>query len=314
MLPQGWRSLAKSILSSYYSYAELELPEDMELREFSIQPVDSDVYVRHLSLTTPEELRKFVLSNPPLHLYYSSAKYERPSETEMENKGWLGSDLLFDIDADHLCDGLRSFEFCAPFSRDCVKISYVEVDKDCMRKTARDAQLLSEILEEDLGLSPEVHFSGNRGFHVLVKCDYECATLTQRERKEIAEYVAGEGVKVIGSTKDPGWAGRLARGESGVKIDTQVTVDVRRLVRMVGSLNGKAGLPVVKVKDPVNFSPDFSMVKMRGRALFVPWITAEVAPLGFKLKLVKGDKMSLELPVALHLHLKMLGEIVAYSE
>ena len=133
MLPQGWRSLAKSILSSYYSYAELELPEDMELREFSIQPVDSDVYVRHLSLTTPEELRKFVLSNPPLHLYYSSAKYERPSETEMENKGWLGSDLLFDIDADHLCDGLRSFEFCAPFSRDCVKISYVEVDKDCMR-------------------------------------------------------------------------------------------------------------------------------------------------------------------------------------
>jgi len=52
-------------------------------------------------------LYKYILEEKtPIHLYYSSAYYEEPSADKMDLKGWLGSDLIFDIDSDHYpgCD------------------------------------------------------------------------------------------------------------------------------------------------------------------------------------------------------------------
>jgi len=74
----------------------------MEFREFTLQPFDSETYVRHLSFRSPEELRRYVVQKPPLHLYYSSAVYLQPSAPSMEEKGWRGSDPLFNIDADQI--------------------------------------------------------------------------------------------------------------------------------------------------------------------------------------------------------------------
>jgi DNA primase small subunit len=57
--------------------------------------------VRHRGFKNAEDLNSFIRVTVPLHAYYSSAYYERPEE-EMDKKGWLGADLTFDIDADHI--------------------------------------------------------------------------------------------------------------------------------------------------------------------------------------------------------------------
>ena len=35
-------------------------------------------------------------------MYYSSAYYRRPEEKVMLEKQWMGAELIFDLDADHL--------------------------------------------------------------------------------------------------------------------------------------------------------------------------------------------------------------------
>lgn len=57
--------------------------------------------VRHKSFNNFDLFKTTLLSLAPSDVYYSTAYYERPN-AEMANKGWLGSDLVFDVDADHI--------------------------------------------------------------------------------------------------------------------------------------------------------------------------------------------------------------------
>jgi len=57
--------------------------------------------LRHKGFIDIESLRTSLCTIVPSDVYYSSAYYERPQE-EMKQKGWLGADLIFDIDADHI--------------------------------------------------------------------------------------------------------------------------------------------------------------------------------------------------------------------
>ena len=50
----------------------------------------------------------------PSDVYHSCAYYENP-DVDMEKKGWLGADLVFDIDADHIptnCDKIHDEFTC----------------------------------------------------------------------------------------------------------------------------------------------------------------------------------------------------------
>src|SRR5699024_11788069 len=38
----------------------------------------------------------------PRHVYFSAGRYDDPAANAMDEKGWQGSDLVFDLDADHL--------------------------------------------------------------------------------------------------------------------------------------------------------------------------------------------------------------------
>ncbi|HDI53058.1 MAG TPA: DNA primase catalytic subunit PriS, partial [Candidatus Bathyarchaeota archaeon] len=85
----------------FYAERSIETPREMERREFGFIPFGAKMMFRHISFSTPEALRRYLIENAPAHVYYSSAYYENP-EAEMERKGWLGADLIFDIDADHI--------------------------------------------------------------------------------------------------------------------------------------------------------------------------------------------------------------------
>ncbi|MEM1626625.1 MAG: DNA primase small subunit PriS [Sulfolobaceae archaeon] len=316
--------LLKSLFKSYYSKAELVEPSDIEMREFAIQPIGYGSYIRHLSFTSITELKSFILENLPLHLYYSSARYAIPAAKEMEEKGWLGSDLLFDVDADEVCKDLKRINFC-PTCGSIVQgvgkcpidgsevVEYVEINKECLESTIKNTLTLIEILENDFGFLGVVTFSGNRGFHVRVECKDECGLLGQEERKEIVDYIKGEKVPEINVTPDsPSWIGRKVRGVKSVVLDEQVTIDVRRLERVENSINGKSGLLVKRVNDLANFTIDESLSPFNGYVIIIPKVSMKINIFDRVLEMNKNIPIRVEASIGVYLHLKSLGEMKAY--
>ncbi len=317
ILRQGQSNLVRSLFRQYYLNAKLELPNDIELREFALQPFGIDTYIRHLSFNNVEELREYITNvNVPLHLFYSSARYQLPSAKNMDEKGWMGSDLLFDIDADHLCN-LRSVKFCPvcgnlvegdKCEKDNVEaLEYVEMTSQCISRGLEEARRLVSVLENDFGFKPKVYFSGNRGFHVHVECYDDCALLDSEDRRQIAEYVMG--VDLPEYNEGPGWAGREKKA---ISIDEQVTIDTKRLVRIPNSIHGKSGLIVKELKSLDGFSLDDGLSPFSGFIVFLPYINIETEALGRVIKLQRGIPIKLEASVAVYLYLKSLGEVKGY--
>jgi len=196
----------KSTIREYYSKRKLEEPPYLHKREIALQSLEDGVYIRHLSFPSMTKLYEFILSKKtPLHLYYSSAYYENPANDRMELKGWLGSDLLFDIDSD-------KYSGCNDVISICITDNYVVegdigqcpsgdkpvkypvVKAKCIEYAYSDAVKLYYILRDELGLRDiKIYFSGNRGFHVKVSDD-TILDLSSDERREITSYVLLESI------------------------------------------------------------------------------------------------------------------------
>lgn len=200
-------------LQDYYMTAELYEPPFFENREFGIikksliSPTNPHGWKRHMGFKNVEKLRAFLIGIQPDHVFFSSAKYENPATYPMEekHKGWLGSDLIFDIDDDDLPEG-TSYEAAL----------HIVVLRDKLRK--------------DFGLEVDIiTFSGSRGYHAHVQ-DERIQMLNKYERGEITDYFAMylDDEKVF---PNPNYCG----------IDPIVTPDVSRLIRLPGSIHGKTG-------------------------------------------------------------------------
>ncbi|MCI4461864.1 MAG: DNA primase [Thermogladius sp.] len=202
------KQFLRRVLRLYYSRRPLVEPVSLHSREIAVVDLESEAYIRHLHFTSMAQLYSYILGEKtPLHLYYSSALYEDPSAENMSSKGWRGSELIFDIDVDHLPGCGREIGFCVeddlaveggvekcPSGQKPVSLSVIE--PECFRKGVEEAFRLKEILEEDLGFREvKVYFSGNRGFHIRVS-DELALDLTREARGFIADYVSCEGMDV----------------------------------------------------------------------------------------------------------------------
>jgi DNA primase small subunit len=161
----------------YYSNAQLAV-EDMPQREFAFMFYNRNGMSRHISFT-PEALKKYVVEHVPAHIYYSSALYQKPDAKTMDEKGWNGADLIFDLDADHI-----------PGSE---KMSYAEM----LEKVKEEfKKLVDEFLLGDFGFDEndvKIVFSGGRGYHAHITKDCVRKLGTQ-ERREIVDYISGTGL------------------------------------------------------------------------------------------------------------------------
>jgi len=218
---------------------EIYIPSRLQEREFGYFTFREKIMVRHLSFNSPEELRRTLIEKAPLHVYNSSAFYKYP-RAPMGEKGWLGSELVFDIDADHLktpCKKRHDFKIC----RNCLADYSIEAEScpkcgaplekvewvcgGCLETAREEARKLLDFLEADFGFRDiRMAFSGNRGYHVIVS-DREALDLGQMERKELIDYITGTGLEArllgLGGRKidpeyapdlgEPGWRGRIAR-------------------------------------------------------------------------------------------------------
>jgi len=213
----------KNTFQTYYASNKIELPDRFGRREFAFLLFGGKGMVRHLGFEKREMIWNFLEQRAPQHAYYSSAYYQHPDAAKMPDKIWMGAELIFDLDSDHLPNA--------------EKMGYVESLVEVKKEFIK---LIHEFLLSDFGFKEkhmELYFSGGRGYHCHVK-DPAILDLDSNERREIVDYITGRDLqdslifheqatsrKSYGShsfasgkslkmpTPDQeGWKGRISRG------------------------------------------------------------------------------------------------------
>jgi DNA primase small subunit len=172
------RAYLRGRFGDFYRRTEVRLPPRADEREWGYIPWTSGpdtTMVRHKSTLDLGDAAAFLERERPRHVYFSAGFYDNSGASTMEEKGWLGSDLVFDLDADHLPSVTLGED------------SYAEMLAKC-----KDALLrLLDFLERDFGFEDlTVTFSGGRGYHVHVR-DKGVYDLEREQRREIVDYVRG---------------------------------------------------------------------------------------------------------------------------
>jgi DNA primase small subunit len=181
----------------YYRGGAVDQPLDAHAREWGYVPWTEgpgETYVRHNSLLDLGDLDDFLARERPRHVYFSAGRYDDPSEKTMDGKDWQSSDLIFDLDADHL-PGTTPDD------------SYGEMLAACKEALSR----LLEFLRDDFAFEDlEIVFSGSRGYHVHVHDD-NVQTLDSDARREIVDYVRGIGLEFDALVEEQTVAGSVGR-------------------------------------------------------------------------------------------------------
>ncbi len=191
----------KKYFREYYEGWQSPVPDLVSSREIGFIPFYGSM-IRHIKLINSNEVGSFVDRNVPRHLYYSTAYYRYPDEKKMEQKEWLGAELIFDLDADHIegAEKMRYDEILAKVKEHTLRL----IEKFLMGTFGFD--------ESDL----KVFFSGGRGYHVHVLSE-SIYGLNSDGRREIADYIRGEGliseefrkIGVVYSQDAKGWINEI---------------------------------------------------------------------------------------------------------
>jgi len=203
--------------ADYYRNPSTEIPETSlpEQREFAYLMFKEHFMVRHQRYTEFKTFRLNLADIVPSDVYHSCAYYENP-DFDMDKKGWLGADLVFDIDADHIpttCNKIHDEFRCikcgfegrgiTPEVCPCCEATKFETKiwacDLCIQSARDETAKLIDMLESDFGFTQDelrVFFSGHRGYHVHIEKDI-VRSLDAMARKEIVDYVTGLGISVL---------------------------------------------------------------------------------------------------------------------
>ncbi len=166
-------------------------------------PFGGGTPVRHQSFSRMEDVRRYLIERATHSCFYSTAYWKRPYEAKMADKDWMGADLIFDLDGDHL-PGVSDRDF--PGMLDLIQ--------------EQAWTLWSEFLQPEFGFVEEhlhVTFSGHRGFHLHYR-DPSLVHLDSEARRELVAHIRGEGVDVAGrfaryaDASSTGWSRRVREG------------------------------------------------------------------------------------------------------
>ncbi len=241
------RNFIYNCFSSFYRDPSTVIPPPVSLsqRELGFLLLKERIMRRHKVFVRIKDLKLFLGKNVPSDVYRSCAYYETP-DAEMDKKGWLGADLVFDIDADHIptsCSKIHDEWTCAnsacEFSgkgitpETCPSCGGQKFEiktwpcELCLECAKNETVKLIDMLEQDFGFSGKemcVFFSGHRGYHVHVEGE-AVKTLDTMARKEIVDYITGLGLIVSNLDKkvkkgkeskfflgDFGWNKRIKQG------------------------------------------------------------------------------------------------------
>lgn len=240
MNPATVSFLRQAYREHYFRRADsIEFPNDIQSREFGYIPFGGGM-VRHLSFGSEGEAVAEILKQSPSSVYCSNAKYDSPA-APIEEKGWLGAELIFDIDATDIptaCKRNHDLWYCEncsssgrlPKPQRCPHcpsstIEFHGTCETCLDAAKDHAQRVVRFLMDDFGVPREVikiYFSGNRGYHLQVS-DERFYSLSQTGRVEVADYMLGvslpppqtivsvlKGRRSDAESEDRGWIGRIS--------------------------------------------------------------------------------------------------------
>ena len=150
-------------------------------------------FIRHRAYDAADRFHWYLQKAGPHSVYYSTAYYRRPGEMKMADKQWLGAELIFDLDADHLAEAEKAkadgHEMPLGKQLDLVKGQF--------------KRLLDDFLFGDFGLTESdvwITFSGGRGYHAHV-VEERLLQLGSKERREIVDYITGKAPVEKGTDK-----------------------------------------------------------------------------------------------------------------
>lgn len=194
----------------YFNYSStIELDEYMSQREFGFRLFDGHVR-RHLNFNNKNELIASIIKYSPSDVFCSSSRYQNPSAS-IDQKSWIGSDLIFDIDGKDLhleCAKIHNLTYCkncklitSEVYSNCIGcksnlIQIIEIPcHKCIKNLKLEVKKLIEILCDDFGIdnnSISIYFSGNNGFHIHVN-DNKFFTSNSIKRSALTQYLLGRG-------------------------------------------------------------------------------------------------------------------------
>ncbi|MFX0002055.1 MAG: DNA primase small subunit domain-containing protein [Candidatus Hodarchaeota archaeon] len=250
----------KRIFQAYYKEKQADLPiiSLFERREFGFIPFEKQIMNRHIGFTSPINLKKYFINNTPKHAYSSGSLFIRPENQDMQEKGYQGCDLIFDIDVDHFytpCKEHHDVWYCKECSEigkgmvencpNCGKLKLKKLNwicEDCLNVAKNEIiKLIYNFLIPDFNIDIEkmkIAFSGHRGYHLKIE-DERIRTLTSDERREIVDYVKGDNISfeifglqekggnIFGFSRETiGWPGKIINeiekilGKSNLEIET----------------------------------------------------------------------------------------------
>ena len=260
-------ALVKSAFKEYYFRLgkNIELPERIHQHEFGYMQFDSGM-VRHLTFKSMGELLAALIRVSPSDVYCSNAYYLFPMNP-IQEKQWLGADLIFDIDAKDLhmpCDITHSYFVCSNCKKESEnnntdpcnscnigKIKQISLPcAKCISGLKKELRKLLDVLINDIGIEYNdisVYFSGNNGFHVHIS-NNAFSMLDSRARSDMVSYIMGNGIipETIGVRKSSvdnfmvkfpksglqyGWRKRLAEK---LGIDGHSTTKLANVVQKLG--------------------------------------------------------------------------------
>ena len=212
MFSTGWARFAHQF-TNYYRKSPLWSPPRTRFREWMFIPFGNSPPIRHKGFSDVEGVRQFITQRPMHSCFYSTAYWHKPYELKMVEKDWIGADLIFDLDGDHL-PGVTDRDFPA----------MLEVIQE------QAYTLWNDYLQPEFGFDEkylQVTFSGHRGFHLHYR-DPSLFQLDSEARREIVSHIRGEDVDVKSSLARyhqgdrTGWSARINQGMAKVVEKLQI--------------------------------------------------------------------------------------------
>ncbi len=200
------RTWLKGLFHDYYVKHPVRTPYDVSRREFghgSLKKIDA----RHVSFENLKELNAFLQNVSPLYFSASVSEFVNPSAQPMINKGLLGSDLIYEFDADDtptdckLVHDSWSCTNCAASGKGrvlkCTSCSHGTALEEwvcptCVNATKVQTSSLLNVLRNDFGFGEKecsINFSGSKGYHVHVRSS-AIFSLPKSGRVELMDYLS----------------------------------------------------------------------------------------------------------------------------
>jgi DNA primase small subunit len=192
---------------NYYSKNFVKEPSGIERREFGFGVFGKKISDRHFAFKNLQEFNEFLRNEAPFFASCSTAYYEFPDATPMQAKHFLGSDLLWEFDADDFktpcaenhtlwkcpkcgLNGNGRLQYCTSCGEKTILNEWV--CPECLQAVKNQTLKLLGILREEFkfneGLS--LNFSGNKGFHVHLSSE-KTFGISQSGRVELLNYLTG---------------------------------------------------------------------------------------------------------------------------